>query len=86
MSLGASASTPLDVAVASVAASNYGMDASDFSPARAPSAITVGATNISDARAWFSDYGKVVDIFAPGQDIISSWIGSITVMPLPVGC
>ncbi|KAF8898765.1 serine protease [Infundibulicybe gibba] len=92
MSLGGSASTALDNAIASltsagvhvslkrgdlkVAAGNDNADAGTTSPARAPSANTVGATTIADARASFSNFGSVVDIFAPGQDIISSWIGS----------
>ncbi|KAJ8522139.1 hypothetical protein ONZ45_g1228 [Pleurotus djamor] len=85
MSLGGGASTAMDNAVASltaagihvvVAAGNSNTNAANTSPARAPSAITVGASTITDARASFSNYGAVVDIFAPGQDVISSWIGS----------
>ena len=34
--------------------------------------IIVGATNIFDSRAWFSNYGACVDIFAPGADITSA--------------
>ncbi|KAF8063398.1 serine protease [Lyophyllum atratum] len=87
MSLGGSASTAMDNAVASltaggvhvaVAAGNSNVDAGTTSPARAPSAVTVGASTIADARASFSNYGSVVDIFAPGQNVISSWIGSST--------
>ncbi|KAF8662094.1 hypothetical protein AX16_001204 [Volvariella volvacea WC 439] len=87
MSLGGGASTSLDSAVASltsggvhvvVAAGNNNDDANFYSPARAPSAITVGASTIADARASFSNYGSVVDVFAPGQDVISAWIGSTT--------
>ncbi|KAF9522565.1 serine proteinase [Crepidotus variabilis] len=82
MSLGGGASQPLDDAVASlttagvhvaVAAGNSNTDAGTTSPARAPSAVTVGASTIADARASFSNYGPVVDIFAPGQDVISAW-------------
>ncbi|KAG6822492.1 Basic amino-acid permease, partial [Arthromyces matolae] len=62
-----------------VAAGNSGIDAGYTSPARAPSAITVGATDITDFRAWYSNYGSVVDVFAPGTDITSAWIGSPTV-------
>jgi len=61
-----------------VAAGNDGVDAGNTSPARARSANTVGATTIADARASFSNFGSVVDIFAPGQNVISSWIGSNT--------
>jgi oryzin len=53
-------------------------DASNTSPASAPNALTVAAINRSNARASFSNYGSVVDIFAPGQDILSAWIGSTT--------
>ncbi|KAJ3576376.1 hypothetical protein NP233_g467 [Leucocoprinus birnbaumii] len=87
MSLGGGASTSLDNAVAAltragvhvtVAAGNDGADAGSTSPARAPSANTVGATTIADARASFSNFGSVVDIFAPGQNIISAWSTSNT--------
>lgn len=85
MSLGGSGNTVLDDAVFSltsfgihtiVAAGNSNDDALWYSPARSPSAITVGATTILDARASFSNYGALVDIYAPGQNVISSWIGS----------
>lgn len=62
-----------------VAAGNSNVNAANTSPARAPSAVTVGASTIGDAKASFSNFGAVVDIFAPGQSIISSWIGSNTV-------
>ncbi|GIK03186.1 basic amino-acid permease [Aspergillus viridinutans] len=61
-----------------VAAGNENSDASQTSPASAPNAVTVAAINKSNARASFSNYGSVVDIFAPGQDILSAWIGSNT--------
>ncbi|PSS34005.1 hypothetical protein PHLCEN_2v1909 [Hermanssonia centrifuga] len=78
MSLGGGASTSLDNAVASVAAGNSNVDAGTTSPARAPSANTIGATTIADARASFSNFGSVVDLWAPGQNVISAWIGSTT--------
>ncbi|KAM6496366.1 serine protease [Amanita muscaria] len=87
MSLGGGASTSLDSAVASltnsgihvvVAAGNSNTDASSTSPARAPSALTVGASDITDTRASFSNYGAPVKVFAPGVNVISSWIGSTT--------
>ena len=50
-----------------VAAGNSGGDACSGSPSSADKAITVGATTIDDEMAWFSDNGKCVDIFAPGE-------------------
>ncbi|XP_033112734.1 aqualysin-1-like isoform X1 [Anneissia japonica] len=54
-----------------VAAGNSNIDACTRSPSRVTEAITVGATDINDKRASFSNYGSGVDIFAPGVDIIS---------------
>ncbi|KAB8250858.1 subtilisin-like protein [Aspergillus flavus] len=59
-----------------VAAGNENSDAGQTSPASAPDAITVAAIQKSNNRASFSNFGKVVDVFAPGQDILSAWIGS----------
>src|SRR5688572_18403843 len=76
MSLGGGASSALDNAVANsvasgvtfaVAAGNENQNACNVSPARAPSAITVGSTTTSDARSSFSNFGTCVDIFAPGD-------------------
>lgn len=87
MSLGGGADSATDAAVARmtsagvtvvVAAGNSNTDACTSSPARAASAITVAATTSTDARASFSNYGSCVDIFAPGQNITSAWIGSTT--------
>ena len=58
-----------------VAAGNSNTDACTSSPASAPRAITVGATASDDKRAGFSNYGRCVDIFAPGVGIKSAWIG-----------
>lgn len=85
MSLGGGKSRALDLAVNAVvsagvhfavAAGNDNRDACNYSPAAAEKAITVGATTIEDSRAWFSNWGKCVDIFGPGHQILSSWIGS----------
>jgi len=87
MSLGGGRSRSLDAAVNGavdvgvnfvVAAGNDNRDACDSSPAAAENAITVGASTIEDERAWFSNYGRCVDVFAPGKDILSAWIGSNT--------
>lgn len=61
-----------------LAAGNENDNASNYSPPRVAEGITVGATDISDTRAWFSNYGPVLDVFAPGVDIPSAWIGSDT--------
>lgn len=61
------------------AAGNNNANAANFSPASAPSACTVGATDSRDARSSFSNYGSVVDIFAPGSNILSTWPGGSTV-------
>ncbi|KAI1209541.1 oryzin precursor [Annulohypoxylon truncatum] len=56
-----------------VAAGNGNLDASQYSPASEPSVCTVGATSRDDARAPFSNYGDLVDVFAPGVDVLSTW-------------
>ncbi|MGB8946896.1 MAG: S8 family peptidase [Streptomyces sp.] len=87
MSLGGGASTTLDNAVKNsiadgvsyaVAAGNEGVNASSSSPARVPAAITVGATSNTDAKASWSNYGSVLDIFAPGVSITAGWNTSDT--------
>lgn len=61
-----------------VAAGNESTDACTKSPASAPSAITVAATASDDSRAYYSNIGACVDIFAPGSSIISAGISSST--------
>lgn len=87
MSLGGGKSVTLDLAVNAavdmglhfaVAAGNDNADSCGYSPASAEKAVTVGATNLADERAYFSNYGKCNDIFAPGLNIKSTWIGSDT--------
>ncbi|KQR01082.1 S8 family peptidase [Deinococcus sp. Leaf326] len=89
MSLGGPASSAVDDAVNNagsrglvmvVAAGNENQNACNVSPARASGSgvITVGATTRSDVRASYSNYGSCVDLFAPGSDITSAWIGSTT--------
>jgi len=46
-----------------------------------PDVVVVGATDPNDNRAWFSSYGKAVDVFAPGTDIWSTYLGG-TYAPL----
>jgi subtilisin family serine protease len=87
MSLGGGASSSLDQAVANsvasgvtyaVSAGNSNADACTQSPARAPSALTVGATTSTDARASYSNFGTCVDLFAPGSSITSTYYTSDT--------
>ena len=82
MSLGGGASQATDDAVArmtsagvtvAVAAGNESQNACNVSPARAPSAITTGATTNTDAKASYSNFGSCVDVFAPGSNITSAW-------------
>ena len=87
MSLGGPTATVIDDAVVrsindgvtyAVAAGNNNTNACNSSPARVPSAITVGATSNTDARSSFSNFGTCLDLFAPGSDIPSAWNGSDT--------
>jgi Tol biopolymer transport system component len=56
-----------------VSAGNNNIDAGTRSPSRVAEAITVGATDATDTRAVFSNYGGAVDVFAPGVNIDSAW-------------
>jgi subtilisin family serine protease len=87
MSLGGGASVSVDDAVRNViadgvvmcvAAGNSNVDAINTTPARTIEAITVGSTTSTDARSSFSNYGSVVDIFAPGSSITSAWYTGTT--------
>ncbi|KAG6870366.1 hypothetical protein C0995_013503, partial [Termitomyces sp. Mi166 len=75
---------PLDDAVEKLAdhqipvvtgAGNDRSNASAFSPAHAPSAITIAASNILDEQTEISNYGESVFMFAPGEAIYSTDIG-----------
>ncbi|KAF4442963.1 hypothetical protein F53441_11607 [Fusarium austroafricanum] len=87
MSLGGDKSAALNKAVdnaskkgvvAVVASGNDGMDAAKQSPASAASAITVGAIDSDWAVADFSNWGKAVDMLAPGVGITSAGYESNT--------
>lgn len=87
MSLGGGALDALDQAAdalvklgvhVAVAAGNDNADACEYSPARAKNVVTVGALNVGDERALFSNWGQCVDVFAPGQDIELTYIWSPT--------
>ncbi len=87
MSLGGVGNTSLDNAVANsiaagvtyaVAAGNNNADACGYSPARVANALTVGNSTSSDARSSTSNYGKCLDLFAPGTNIVSAYHTSST--------
>jgi aqualysin 1 len=92
MSLGGGASSALDAAVQrsindgvsyAVAAGNgnalgIAQNACNSSPARVGAAMTIGATDSSDRKASWSNYGSCVDWFAPGVSITSAWYTSNT--------
>jgi len=68
-----------------VAAGNSNDNACNYSPARVPGALTVGATNTNDGRAGFSNGGACVDLFAPGVGILSDWYTSSTATSVSSG-
>jgi subtilisin family serine protease len=87
MSLGGGANSSVDAAVQRVidkgvtvvvAAGNSNANACNYSPARVPNAVTVGATVSTDARASYSNFGSCLDLFAPGSSITSAWHTSDT--------
>merc|ERR1719245_617371 len=88
MSLGGNGADPgyttvIDAAVNAgvvvvVAAGNSNSDACNFSPAFADNAITVGSTTSTDTRSSFSNYGRCVNIWAPGSSVLSAGIRSDT--------
>lgn len=59
-------------AILVVAAGNDGQDASKVAPANCGGSIVVGATDQEGKRSDFSNYGKLVDVSAPGSSIMST--------------
>ncbi|MGW6395684.1 S8 family serine peptidase [Streptomyces sp. NPDC055103] len=87
MSLGGGADEALDAAVKraidsgvtfAVAAGNESSDAGQGSPSRVPEALTVASSTKDDEQSAFSNFGAVVDLYAPGSDITSAWNDSDT--------
>ena len=87
MSLGGGADEALDAAVKraidsgvtfAVAAGNESSDAGQGSPSRVPEALTVASSTKDDEQSDFSNFGAVVDLYAPGSDITSAWNDSDT--------
>ncbi|MFD9082136.1 S8 family peptidase [Streptomyces erythrochromogenes] len=87
MSLGGGADEALDAAVKraidagvsfAVAAGNESSDAGQGSPSRVPEALTVASSTEDDQQSDFSNFGSVVDLYAPGSEITSAWNDSDT--------
>ena len=87
MSLGGGKSAALNRAVANlsnsgvlvaVAAGNSAANACNSSPSSEPTAVTVAASSVSDASASFTNFGRCVDLYAPGVSITSTWLGNGT--------
>jgi subtilisin family serine protease len=92
MSLGGGASSSVDDAVRRTIASGVAMavaagngnqggraqDACKYSPARVLEAMTIGATDRTDTKTSWSNYGNCVDWFAPGSGITSDWLNGGT--------
>ncbi|WP_406190769.1 S8 family peptidase [Streptomyces sp. NBC_01017] len=82
MSLGGPADEALDEAVRkaitagitfAVAAGNASTDAGQGSPARVQEALTIASSTKDDTQSDFSNFGEIVDLYAPGSDITSAW-------------
>ena len=54
-----------------VAAGNSNANASKYTPASCSGVVTVAATNRNGSRSYYSNYGSVVDVAAPGGDTAS---------------
>ncbi|HEY1011506.1 MAG TPA: S8 family peptidase [Herpetosiphonaceae bacterium] len=61
-----------------VAAGNENQNACNVSPASASGTLTVAASDSSDRKASFSNYGNCVDVYAPGVSITSTWLNGGT--------
>lgn len=66
------------VTYAVAAGNDFGQDVVNFSPADVTAALTVGATDINDIKADFSNVGSTLDLFGPGVSVLSAWRNSDT--------
>ena len=87
LTLGSSLSPALNTAVTNsinsgvvyaLAAGSSASDACQFSPGSVPDGLTVGASDMTDKKASFSNIGTCSDLFAPGVNIKSAWRTSNT--------
>ncbi|MBV9790971.1 MAG: S8 family peptidase [Chloroflexi bacterium] len=88
MSLGGGYSAAVNAAATSLsdsgvftaiaAGNSYGDDACYYSPASAAGVLTVASSNSSDGHSYYSNGGSCVEVYAPGENILSAWIGGGT--------
>jgi len=86
MSIGfESTATDIDIAIKNLlaegivvvaASGNDGKSACETTPAGTQGTISVGASTYNDLEPSFTNFGECVDIFAPGQSIVSTWSSS----------
>jgi Tol biopolymer transport system component len=81
MSISTAANATIDAAVSNsiasgvtyaLAAGDINVDAGTRSPSRVAAAMTVGGTTTIDSRVTTSNFGASLDLFAPGQDIVTA--------------
>ncbi|KAI0861948.1 oryzin precursor [Xylaria cubensis] len=77
MSLAAGAAVEEGLFIAA-AAGNSQTPVEFFSPAQYPTVCSIAASAPDDARAYFSNYGNGIDLFAPGVDVISTYANGST--------
>jgi hypothetical protein len=73
MDLAVEEAVKMNVTVVVSAGNSDGANSCLFSPARAPGALTVGGTTVNDQVAEFSNLGRCVNLFAPGENIRGAW-------------
>ena len=87
MSLGGGYSSALNTATnnlsgagvhVSVAAGNENQNACNVSPASASAPTVVAASDKTDTRATFSNFGSCVEVYAPGVAVTSTWLNGGT--------
>ncbi|WP_020668991.1 S8 family peptidase [Amycolatopsis nigrescens] len=84
MSLGGPENADFDAAATALAragvfltasAGNSGSDAAGFSPAGAEDVFTVASADRTDTSAASTNHGSTIELYAPGREITSAWIG-----------
>ncbi|MFV8782992.1 S8 family peptidase [Microbulbifer sp. SA54] len=63
-----------------VAAGNSNANAANYSPASCNGVISVASTNRAGSRAYYSNYGSVVDVAAPGGETSTSSNGVLSTL------